>query len=176
MKPSPSLLPVFQCLCSIFRVEPDPWRALRLSASFGPSRLFYLSDAVPHSALLLSRFTRVRLCAALWTAAQQAPRSWDSPGKTPGVGCHCLLSLLITLQQKAFQFLAAHKFFFGAFGPFYKKTFFKELSHTHSFLLIVTQSPLLSFNDTLSKTSFQTFNLNSVFQIYYFTASSSYFS
>ena len=86
MKPSPSLLPVFQCLCSIFRVEPDPWRALRLSASFGPSRLFYLSDAVPHSALLLSRFTRVRLCAALWTAAQQAPPSLGFSRQDPWSG------------------------------------------------------------------------------------------
>ena len=88
--------------------------------------------------LLLSRFSRVRLCATLWTAAHQAPpslgfsrqghwgglpfpspmhesekwkwsrsvvsnssrphglqptrllRPWDFPGKSTGVGCHCL--------------------------------------------------------------------------------------
>ena len=34
--------------------------------------------------LLLSRFSRVRLCAT-------PPRPWDSPGKNTGVGCHFLL-------------------------------------------------------------------------------------
>ena len=41
--------------------------------------------------LLLSRFSRVRLCATPQTAAYQAPRPWDSPGKNTGVGCHFLL-------------------------------------------------------------------------------------
>ena len=31
--------------------------------------------------LLLSRFSRVRLCATPQMAAHQAPRPWDSPGK-----------------------------------------------------------------------------------------------
>ena len=29
--------------------------------------------------------------ATPWTAAHQAPPSWDFPGKSTGVGCHCLL-------------------------------------------------------------------------------------
>ena len=33
---------------------------------------------------------RVRLLATPWTAAYQAP-PWDFPGKSTGVGCHCLL-------------------------------------------------------------------------------------
>ena len=41
--------------------------------------------------LLLSHFSRVRLCATPETAAHQAPRPWDSPGKNTGVGCHFLL-------------------------------------------------------------------------------------
>ena len=41
--------------------------------------------------LLLRHFSRVRLCATPETAAQQAPRPWDSPGKNTGVGCHFLL-------------------------------------------------------------------------------------
>ena len=41
--------------------------------------------------LLLSRFSRVRLCATPETAAHQAPPSWDSPGKNTGVGCPFLL-------------------------------------------------------------------------------------
>ena len=40
---------------------------------------------------VLSHFSRVRLSATLWTAASQAPLSWDSPGKNTGVGCHALL-------------------------------------------------------------------------------------
>ena len=34
--------------------------------------------------LLLSHFSRVRLCATPQTAAPQAPRPWDSPGKNTG--------------------------------------------------------------------------------------------
>ena len=41
--------------------------------------------------LLLSHFSRVRLCVTPETAAHQAPRPWDSPGKNSEVGCHCLL-------------------------------------------------------------------------------------
>ena len=41
--------------------------------------------------LLLSRFSHVRLFATLWTAAYQAPRPWDFPSKSTGIGCHCLL-------------------------------------------------------------------------------------
>jgi len=35
--------------------------------------------------------SRVRLLATPWTAAYHAPRPWDFPGKSTGVGCHCLL-------------------------------------------------------------------------------------
>ena len=41
--------------------------------------------------LLLSHFSRVRLCATPQTEAHQAPRPWDPPGKNTGVGCHFLL-------------------------------------------------------------------------------------
>ena len=44
--------------------------------------------------LLLSRFSRVRLCATPKMAAHQAPRPWDSPGKNTGVGCHFLLQCM----------------------------------------------------------------------------------
>ena len=44
--------------------------------------------------LLLSHFSRVLLCATPWTAAHQAPRPWDSPGKNTGVGCHFLLQCM----------------------------------------------------------------------------------
>ena len=35
--------------------------------------------------------SRVRLLATPWTAAYQAPPPMDFPGKSTGVGCHCLL-------------------------------------------------------------------------------------
>ena len=44
--------------------------------------------------LLLSHFSRVRLCATPETAAHQAPRPWDSPGKNTGVGCHFLFQCM----------------------------------------------------------------------------------
>ena len=45
--------------------------------------------------LLLSRFSRVRLCATPQTAAHWGyPRPWDSPGKNTGVGCHFLLQCM----------------------------------------------------------------------------------
>ena len=44
--------------------------------------------------LLLSRFSRVQLCATPQTAATRLPRPWDSPGKNTGVGCHFLLQCM----------------------------------------------------------------------------------
>ena len=44
--------------------------------------------------LLLSRYSRIRLCATPETAAHQASRPWDSPGKNTGVGCHFLLQCM----------------------------------------------------------------------------------
>ena len=44
--------------------------------------------------LLLCRFSRVGLCATPQTAAHQASRPLDSPGKNTGVGCHFLLQCM----------------------------------------------------------------------------------
>ena len=41
--------------------------------------------------LLLSRFSRVRLCATHRWQPTSLPRPWDSPGNNTGVGCHFLL-------------------------------------------------------------------------------------
>ena len=41
--------------------------------------------------LLLSRFSRVRLCATHRRQSTRLPRPWDSPGKNTGVGCHFFL-------------------------------------------------------------------------------------
>ena len=39
--------------------------------------------------------SRVRLFETPWTAAHQAPLSMGFPGKSSGVGCHCLLQLRV---------------------------------------------------------------------------------
>ena len=53
--------------------------------------------------LLLHRFSRVRLCATLGTAARQAPHPWGSPGKNTGVGCQFLLHIHYTRSIKSFS-------------------------------------------------------------------------
>ena len=51
--------------------------------------------------LLLSRFSHVRLCATLWTAAHQAPHQQHSPAKDTGVGKykHNPVEILIFLKH-----------------------------------------------------------------------------
>ena len=49
-------------------------------------------------ACVLSRFSRVRLCANLWTIAHQAPLSMGSPGKSTGEGCCALLQGIFPTQ------------------------------------------------------------------------------
>ena len=44
--------------------------------------------------LLLSRFSRVRLCATHRLQPTRLLRPWDSPGKNTGVGCHFLLQCM----------------------------------------------------------------------------------
>ena len=39
----------------------------------------------------VNSLSRIQLLATPWTAAHQAPPSMDFPGKSTGVGCHCLL-------------------------------------------------------------------------------------
>ena len=48
----------------------------------------------PNKTLLLSCFSRVRLCATPQTAAHRLPHPWDSPSKNTGVGCHFLLQCM----------------------------------------------------------------------------------
>ena len=44
--------------------------------------------------LLLSHFSRVRLCATHRWQPTRLPCPWDSPGKNTGVGCHFLLQCM----------------------------------------------------------------------------------
>ena len=50
--------------------------------------------------LLLTHFSRVQLCVTPQTAAHQAPRPWDSPGKNTGVGCHFLLQCMKVKSER----------------------------------------------------------------------------
>ena len=43
--------------------------------------------------------SRIRLLATPWTAAYQAPHPCGFPGKSTGVGCHCLLRICCTSSQ-----------------------------------------------------------------------------
>ena len=51
---------------------------------------FFLWRAI--ALLLLSRFSRVRLCVGRQPTRLLSP--WDSPGKNTGVGCHFLLQCM----------------------------------------------------------------------------------
>ena len=44
--------------------------------------------------LLLSRSSRVGLCATPWWQPTRLACPWDSPGKNTGVGCHFLLQCM----------------------------------------------------------------------------------
>ena len=44
--------------------------------------------------LLLSHFSRVRLCDPIDSSLPGSPIPWDSPGKNTGVGCHFLLQCM----------------------------------------------------------------------------------
>ena len=50
------------------------------------------------SACELSCFSRVWLCATLWTVAPRLLWPWDSPGKNTGAGCHALLQRIFPTQ------------------------------------------------------------------------------
>ena len=50
--------------------------------------------------LLLSGFSRVRLCATSQMATTRIPHTWDSPGKNTGVGCHFLLQCMKVKSER----------------------------------------------------------------------------
>ena len=64
--------------------------------------------------LLLSRFSRVQLCATPQTAAHQALHPWDSPGKNTGVGCHfhiAPMKSLSSIDQEQAKDICSHHFY-----------------------------------------------------------------
>ena len=69
---------------------PDLELPATLSASAGHiiwHRFSKIFSVLPQT-VLLSRFSRVRLCATHRRQPTRLPRPWDSPGKNTGVGCH----------------------------------------------------------------------------------------
>ena len=71
--------------------------------------------------------SRVWLLATPWTAAHQAPPPWDFPGKSTGVGCHCLLGIDYSIAETTFKYsgkpnflwlpLLRYLFHFGSLEP-----------------------------------------------------------
>ena len=55
---------------------------------------------MPMLLLLLSLFSRVRLCATAEMAVHQASPSRDSPGKIAGVGCRFLLQYMKVKSER----------------------------------------------------------------------------
>ena len=60
--------------------------------------LLYFKWIINRDIYVLSHFSCVQLCVALWTAACQAPLLWDSPDKNTGVGHHTLLQGIFPTQ------------------------------------------------------------------------------
>ena len=60
--------------------------SLPVAPMANPGRIYVLSRSV------------VSDSATPWTAAHQVPLSWDSPGKSTGVGCHFLLQRIFPTQ------------------------------------------------------------------------------
>ena len=83
---------------SHFRFSATLWTMARqapLSTGFSRqeywSGLPFPSPVITYEVREVKSLSRVRLFATLWTVAYQAPPSMGIPGKSTGVGCHCLL-------------------------------------------------------------------------------------
>ena len=50
--------------------------------------------------VMLSHFSRVRLCVTPRRQPTRLPRPWDSPGKNTGVGCHFLLQYMKVKSER----------------------------------------------------------------------------
>ena len=88
---------IFNCLLGIFQHVKGKVFFLKAPVKvsvYGFDLCPFLNQLLHLLLLLLRRFSRVRLCATPETAAHQAPRPWDSPGKNTGVGCHFLLQCM----------------------------------------------------------------------------------
>ena len=64
------------------------------SSVYGILRARILEWVAISLSILLSHFSRVRLCVTPEMAAPRLLRPWDSPGKNSGVGCHFLLQCM----------------------------------------------------------------------------------
>ena len=80
------------CISSIYLLISDMLK--KMFEIIGYKRLPYCITVWGVLLLLLSHFSRVRLCATPEMAATRLPRPWDSPGKNAGVGCHFLLQCI----------------------------------------------------------------------------------
>ena len=67
-------------------------------------RVLEMIDLIPWQSKILKvkakSLSPVRLLATPWTAAYRLLRPWDFPGKSTGLGCHCLLRSLKAAIRK----------------------------------------------------------------------------
>ena len=77
-------------LCFLFAWLPFQTGLLYKLARW-PSSSSRLTRSLLLLLLLISHFSRVRLCVTPYTAATRLPHPWDSPGRNTGAGCHFLL-------------------------------------------------------------------------------------
>ena len=86
---------VYEC---VYLTWPCPWRFWfgRLRGGTQESALWQALLLL----LLLSRFSRVRLCATPWWQPTRLRHPWDSPGKNTGVGCHFLLQCMKVKSER----------------------------------------------------------------------------
>ena len=65
---------------------------------------------VHESEVKVKSLSRVQLLVTPWTAAHQAPLFMDFPGKSTGVGCHCLLRVSAATEFSKFAGLLSAAF------------------------------------------------------------------
>ena len=84
----------------VLGVSHSPYRAHPLSATrwSGKQGLAHAGPLPQSQGKKVKLLSHVRLFATPWTVAYQAPPSWDFPGKSTGVGCHCLLQGIFLTQ------------------------------------------------------------------------------
>ena len=76
---------------AVYGVAQSRTQLKRLSSSSSKHVLTSYSNFGNPLTTSVQSLSHVRLFAAPWTAAYQAPPSWDFTGKSSGVGCHCRL-------------------------------------------------------------------------------------
>ena len=125
MKPSPSLLPIFQCLCSVFRVEPGsvtrPW-ASGILRPLPPFLLLWCPSLLSAAAAAAES---LQSCPTLCGPVDSSPAGSSAPGilqARPLEWVAISFSLYsLHSSKKPFSFLQPTNFFLVPLGLFTRK-------------------------------------------------------